>query len=255
MTRRLNLRFLTVLLAVVAVSGVFMHLAHGIQVQRNASALLDRARRAEVSDDHANAEQLLSEYLNIRREDGAAWEWYARVVDQQKSDRHQLDRVFLVHEQALRYNPGNTTLERRCAELALEMGRYSDAQRLLKNLDEAVPRDSRGHPADTDRAALAELEDLLGQCDVGQTRFDEAERFFNQAIEHDPGRVSCYDRLARLRRSELRRDQAADGADQGNGGEKSQGRSLYLYRWRYKREFSPPADDRRPSEGPGAGPR
>ena len=42
MIRRLNLRLLTVLLALVAVFGGSMHLVHGIQAQRNASALLDR---------------------------------------------------------------------------------------------------------------------------------------------------------------------------------------------------------------------
>ena len=127
--RRLNLRFLAVLLAAIAVFGGGMHLVHGIQVQRNASSLLDRARRAEAGNDREKAEQSLNEYLNLRREDGAAWEWYARVVDQQKVDRRRLDRVFMVHEQALRYNPGDPKLERRCADLALELGRYSDAHR------------------------------------------------------------------------------------------------------------------------------
>ena len=86
MMRRLNLVFLAVLLAVVAVFGGGMHLVHGVQIQRNASALLDRARRAEAGKDLEKAEQSLSQYLNIRREDGPAWEWYARVVDQRDSD-------------------------------------------------------------------------------------------------------------------------------------------------------------------------
>ena len=87
MMRRLNLVFLTILLVVVAVFGGGMHLVHGIQVQRNASALLDRARRAEAGKDLAKAEQSLSQYLNLRPDDGPTWEWYARVVDQRDSDR------------------------------------------------------------------------------------------------------------------------------------------------------------------------
>ncbi len=240
--RRLNLVFLAILLAGLSLLGGGMYLVHGFQVQRNASSLLDRARRAEASGDQVKAEKSLNEYLNIRREDGAAWEWYARVVDQQKADRRGLDRVFMVHEQALRYNPGNSKLERRCADLALEMRRYSDAERFLKDLDQSIPRDARNQPASADRARLAELEDLQGQCAIGQTRFEEAERFFIKAIEHDPARVSCYDRLARLRRVELRRIEAADITVKEMVAKNPDDGRSYIYRWRYRREFSPPAD-------------
>ena len=65
MMRRLNLVFLAILLAVVAVFGGGMHLVHGFQIRRNASALLDRARRAEAGKDLEKAEQSLSEYLNL----------------------------------------------------------------------------------------------------------------------------------------------------------------------------------------------
>jgi cellulose synthase operon protein C len=133
---------------------------------------------------------------------------------------------------------------RRCADLATEMKRYTDAQRLLTKVDKKIPRDSRDQPAATDRCALAELEDLQGQCDVGQNRLDDAERFFKKALEHDAGRVSCYDRLARLRRSELRRNEAADGTVEKMVAKNPEAGRSYLYRWRYKREFSPPADAR-----------
>ncbi len=242
MVRTLNLPFLAILLVIATVFGGGMHLVHGIQIQRNASTLLDRARRAEASQDLAKAEQSLSEYLNLRHDDGAVWKWYARVVDQQKADRRRLDRVFLVNEQALRYNPGDSNLERRCADLALEMERYIDAQRFLVDLDKQIPRDSHEQPAATDRAALAELEDLQGRCEFGQNQFDKAEQLFKKAIEHEPGRVSCYDRLARLRRSELRRSQAANGTINEMVAKNPKAGRSYLYRWRYTREFSPPPD-------------
>ena len=65
--RRLDLRVLGLLVALAAVIGTGMHVAHGIQIQRNASALLDRACRAQAGNDLAVAEQLLSQYLNLRR--------------------------------------------------------------------------------------------------------------------------------------------------------------------------------------------
>ncbi len=112
-----------------------------------------------------------------------------------------------VHEQALRYNPGDSKLERRCADLALELGRYIDAQRHLDKPGRQGPERFAGPTS----PAGAELEDLLGQCERGLTRFDEAEKRFVQALEHDPRRVACYDRLARLLRTDLRRNQDADG--------------------------------------------
>ena len=118
-----------------------MHLVHGIQVRRNASALLDRASRAEAGDDLEKAEQSLGQYLTLRREDGAAWKRYAQLLDRRDADRQRRERVFLVHEEALRYNPGDSQLERRCADLALELRRYTDAQRHLTNLlDESRQR-------------------------------------------------------------------------------------------------------------------
>src|SRR5205823_4763633 len=106
MMRRLNLVFLTVLVVVVALLGGGLHVVHGYQVWRNASALKDHARRAEADNDLETAEQSLGQYLNLRRDDGRTWAWYARVVDQRDSDGRHRERVFLVYEQALRYNPG-----------------------------------------------------------------------------------------------------------------------------------------------------
>ena len=73
--RRFNLVFLMVLLAVVALLGGSIHLVHGIQIKRNASALLDRARRAEAGNDLEKAEQSLGQFLNIRRYDANESTW------------------------------------------------------------------------------------------------------------------------------------------------------------------------------------
>jgi len=245
--RRLNLVFLAMLLAAVALFGGGMHLVHGVQVRRNASALLDRARRAEADKDLEKAEQSLSQYLNLRREDGlnirpedgAVWKWYARLTEQRDSDHRRRERVFLVHEEALRYNGGDGKLERRCADLALELQRYKDAQRHLTNLLE------KGQPAIAERA---ELEDFLGQCEQGLAHYEGDERvkgaaeWYKQAIEHDPGRVACYDRLARLYRGELRRNEAADGTIREMIAKNPKAGLAYTYRWRYARDFAPPAD-------------
>ena len=145
------LNLFAVLLAVAGALGGGMHLLHEVRIRRNASALLVRASRAEASNDLAKAEQSLRQYLNIKRADGSAWKWYARIVDEHASDRLQRDQVLLVQEEALRHNPSDLDLERRCAELALERARYKqdpalydDARRRLTNLIEKLPATSQG---------------------------------------------------------------------------------------------------------------
>ncbi len=211
--RKLNPIFLTTLIAVVTVIGVGTHFLHDFQVKRNALALFEFARRSEAEKRVDRAERTLKEYLNILPDDGPAWSWYARLADERDWARRDQQKVFLVHEQALQHNPGDRELERHCVTLALERGlrRYSDAKNHLGRLIDGVSNDSQGQPSASQRAEMAELEELQGQCDQGLTRYGDAENWFVKAIEHDPARVSCYDRLARLRRNELRRIGEADG--------------------------------------------
>ena len=110
--RRINLIFLAILLAGVTLLGGGIYLLHGIQMRRNASALLDHARRAEAAQDLQKAEEAIDQYLHLKHEDGTAWAWYARIVDERNTDRRRREKVFLVQEQALRYNAGDWKLER-----------------------------------------------------------------------------------------------------------------------------------------------
>ena len=213
--RRLNLTFLVVLIAIVALLGGGVRFLHDFQFKRRASSLLTIARSAEAENRLEKTEQLLKEYLKFRPKDGAAWRWLARVADERDWARVDQQNVFLVHEQALRYNPGDRDLMRQCVRLALapELRRYADAKRHLSGLITEVSKDTRGQPA---AAQLAELEELQGQCDQGLNRFDDAENSYVRAIDRDPKRASCYDRLARLRReraasnSRGRQDNRAD---------------------------------------------
>ena len=193
---------------------------HGFQIRRNASALLDRAGAPRPAKDLEKAEQSLSQYLNIRRDDGPAWEWYARVVDQRDSDRRRRDGSSWSTSKPSGITPATRSSSAGAPTSPWSCGRYNDAQRHLTSLLETVPKDSQGQPAATE---LAELEDLLGQCDRGLTRYEEAEKWFRQALEHDPARVSCYDRLARLPGSTAP-ERSRRRHDPGDGREEPQGR-------------------------------
>jgi tetratricopeptide (TPR) repeat protein len=237
MTRRLNVVFLASLLAVAAAVGAGMHFVHGYQVRRNAGALLDRAHRAEEDGNLEGAEEAVRRYLNLRPTDEAAWDWYARLVDARDTDHRAPDRVLLVHEEALRRSPGNARLEYRCAQLAMDLGRYTDAQRHLGHL--LKPENESSVAAAP--ARLAELEDRLGQCHAGLAQYSEAENAFVRALEYDRGRIACYDRLARLLRGALRRNEDADDNIRKMVDNNPEAGLAYVYRWRYQAELAPPA--------------
>src|SRR6516165_8164139 len=114
--RKLNLVFLIGLLIALSVFGGASYLVHSHQLQKNASVLLDRAEKEKDLD---KAVELLGRYLKIKPDDGRVWALYARLIDRQTSEGRGRAQVYLIYEEALRFNPRDPELERKCAELAL----------------------------------------------------------------------------------------------------------------------------------------
>jgi tetratricopeptide (TPR) repeat protein len=229
--RRLNLVVLIGLLAVLAVLGTAIHFLRAWQVRRKSAALLELTCRAEAAKDFGRAALALKKYLNIKREDGSAWQRYARIVDQNTPEGSDRAEVYMIHAQALLHNAGDLRLQRRCAELALELQRYDDARSYLDRVYQRATKDSRGEPAD------AELEDLLGQCDLAQAKFPDARVWFRKAIAHEPRQVATYDRLARMLRRELSETENADRLIDNMVTVNPKLACAYLSRWRYRTDF------------------
>jgi hypothetical protein len=55
---------------------------------------------AEAGGNLTRAEESLSLYLGLKRDDSAAWAWYARLTDERTKDKRGRERVFLVNEEA-----------------------------------------------------------------------------------------------------------------------------------------------------------
>jgi tetratricopeptide (TPR) repeat protein len=235
--RKLNLPFILGVLAVAAAVAGVIYFGRPYQVKRHASDLKRRAMRAVADQDLAKAAELLRMYLGIEREDGPAWSTYARVVEERarahEMQVRELEQVYLLHEEALRHNHEDRALERKCADLALELARFSDARQHLEVLYQKAPKNARGEANDP------VIEDLFGQCDQGESKFGEAEKWFRKAIDHDRGQAASYDRLARMLRGDVRPPQpdAADKliAEMVRNGLNSP--RAYLSRWRYDRDF------------------
>src|SRR5271157_2385517 len=245
--RKLNPVFLLGVVMAVLVLGGAACLVHGRQVQRNASALLDRAQKDEEQGKASKAAVALGQYLSLRPHDGETWRWYARVRDEVTTDSRRRDQVYLVYEEALRYNPGDPALERRCVDLALELrpARTTDAKRHLKVLlTQAAEKLEQGTEVSSAAMELAELKELEGKCLLLESDFEAAANAFNEAISYDPTRLFCYVQRARLDRSELHKDpKDADDEIEWMVANNPESGPAHLYRFRYASEFRPPAPD------------
>ncbi len=234
--RRVNWVFAAILLAATALLLGTVYVVHSVQMHRIAPALLEVARCAEDGGDLLKAEETLALYLHLRREDGRAWAWYARVADRRDVYRRERDRVYLIHAEALRYDPDDVTLGRRCAELAVELGRYGDAAAHLEHLLR------RSGAEALDRRTSAELRERLARCHRELNHPLEAARSYREAIADDPARVSAYAGLARLLRSDLRQAEGADEEIQEMVERNPKSARAAIERWRYARDFAAPGD-------------
>jgi len=245
--RKLNPVFLLGVVMAVLVLGGAACLVHGRQVQRNASALLDRAQKDEEQGKASKAAVALGQYLSLRPHDGETWRWYARVRDEVTTDSRRRDQVYLVYEEALRYNPGDPALERRCVDLALELrpARTTDAKRHLKVLlTQAAEKLEQGTEVSSAAMELAELKELEGKCLLLESDFEAAANAYNEAISYDPTRLFCYLQRARLDRNELHKDpKDADDEIEWMVANNPESGPAHLYRFRYLSEFRPPAPD------------
>src|SRR5262249_23748857 len=150
-------------------------------------------------------------------------------------------RVFMIHEQAMRANPGDPQLQRRCADLAMELERYSEARQYLDSIVEKVVQDLPDQSAD---AKVAELEEQAGKCALGLADYTTAKRRFEHALEHDSKRVLSSYLLARLNRIELRDTEKADETIREMVKKNPEAGRAYMYRWLYAQQFLPSADPR-----------
>jgi cellulose synthase operon protein C len=243
--RKLNLIFLMSMVMALLLVGGGAYLVHGRQVQQNASALLNRARKDEVQNNGSKAAATLRHYLSLRPRDGEAWRWYARLLDEVTTDIRRRDQVYLVSEEALRYNPGDPALERRCVDLALELrpGRTADAKRHLKILlTQATEKLEKGIDVSNAAMELAELKELEGRCLFMESDCEAAANAYREAITYDPTRLLSYVQRARLDRNELHKEpkDADDEIDWMVANNPESGLA-HLYRFRYSTEFRPPA--------------
>lgn len=229
--RRLKICFLVGSVALATLGVRSLYLLRQNQTRAQASDLLASASRAEAANHLGQAAEFLSRYLRLKPEDPAAWASYARVMDRKSKPGRGRESVYQAFQYALRFNEGDRALKRRVAEIALELGQFHPALRLLTEMLEGASE-----------SESAELHELIGRCHQGERQFDKAERAYRESVGLDPKRVACFDRLARMLLNDMKSPRPAEETIEAMVRRNPTSAQALVARWRYRREFGLRAD-------------
>ena len=206
--KRINLRFVLILLIGLIVSAGGMAWLWRIQVSRNAHNLLGRADEAREQGEYAEAIRLRKRYLNYQADDDSqlcelAFDCLA-VTATDEFNRLDLEAAYATTEMALRKVSDNHKLRRKTVDFLMQIGRFSDAIEhlgFLKNdptegaAQEIAIKTARCLALTGDRnAATSELHSMLG--------FDEDSGLFDPAKTSSPEAVDAFLLLAAIYETE-----------------------------------------------------
>jgi cellulose synthase operon protein C len=242
MKRRLNVRMVTMILTAAILLGLGVHGLHGIQINRKAGALLDRAERAEAQGDLEKAQELLGLFLGFQRKHSGALAKYGLIRALRARSHDDRTQAMRTLEQALHLDPDRPDIRRRVIDLALSLDRYTVAQTHLR----VLLRRSQPGAIGASRTSVpdeGELEELMGRCSEGVEDYAKAALWYKDAITHAPDRIAAYVRLSDVSRKRLGdvdgADRTMDARETNDGLVAANTRSpmAYLERARYRKLY------------------
>ena len=207
--RRLNLRFLALLVGLGAVAGVSVFALHRFQVRRQSAGLLAEATRAQAEGRLDQAGEDLERYLAYRPNDAEALARLGALMDDRAGSEAERTQALTVLEKALALEPDRTESRRRAARLAADLRRYAEARQYLGWLpdDDAATAWTRGRCVEAEGEAL---EAARGLADAVRAKYAEAADWYDKAIAAEPGRIEVAVRAAGLARGRLEDPDRAD---------------------------------------------
>ena len=212
--RKLNLTWLVgLVIGSIVLVGLSFGL-HRFQMARNASAFVQRAKRAQADKRFEDAAFYLSRYVKLAPKDNEG----LILLGMQLADLGRVTPAFLALEKAIRIEPDRNDVRRRLVELAMQLGRFSDAiDHLQKHLLKSFPDES-------------ELLDQLARCQIAKSDYTDAEASLNKSIEKQPKRLEPYFMLAVVLNEKLERTADADAIIKKMVDENSENYRAYLLR-------------------------
>ena len=118
--KRLNWKFLLILVVVIAMLGVGALGAYKFQKRRSVAALLVQAKAAEKAGDHANADGLYAHYLGFRRDDSATMADYGLMLAGDADTPAARVKALGVLDQALRLDDSRSDIRRELIRIEMD---------------------------------------------------------------------------------------------------------------------------------------
>ena len=184
----------TIILAVTAVMLILsVYFLHEFQMTRNSSAFIREAKRAQAENRFDAALSHLMRYTMLQPNDPNGLVLYGmQLADLGKDYPHLLTPAYVALEKVLRFNPDNSEVRRRLAEIASQNGLYSEAIDNVNYLLKQFPDD-------------VDLLEILSDCNNSRGDYNESEAILESIIPKAPERLSLYLKLANLRQFKLNR--------------------------------------------------
>ncbi len=126
--KTLNIRLVGISLACLLALGALVHWLHGFQVKRNAHVFLQEAERAKEAGRLGEAVRHLDWYVRLAPDDVDAVAELGLLLADVSADF----RAYAMLERALRLGAHREDLRRKLVDVAINLGRYSDARRHLE---------------------------------------------------------------------------------------------------------------------------
>ncbi len=203
-TRRVNVRFLGILVGTFAVLGPSIYFVNAYQVRRNSDALKQRASQAFDDGRYDDAAKFYYLYLKQHPDDIEARIGRAEALDKNPSKTlNDRKEAFDNFDYVLRWEADDQDMRRRQdgirrrqVDLALELlalePRTAGEHRnqATAHIRKLLDAEKGSHKND------GVLEQLLAYCYVIGGEDDQAVTFYEKAIEHAPHHIASYSQLA-----------------------------------------------------------
>ncbi|PQO38060.1 tetratricopeptide repeat protein [Blastopirellula marina] len=191
--RTLNVRLLLFLLVGLAIFGGIVHAIHEYQSSNLGTAFLRSAERAIEEKEFGTAIQDIEKYLILNTDDSEATARLGLLLASHGSQQ----KAFFALERALRMDDTRNDVRRELVDVAIRVGRFSDAKtHLQEHLLKESPEDG-------------ELLVLLAQCQVAEGDFKGAAKSLESAIQFAPESVPAYLQLVQILHGSLDRPSEA----------------------------------------------
>ena len=188
------------LISIVLLGGIYG--LHTFQVQRTSKSFLDQARRAREEGDLSRAAAYLAKYLRYHPDDVEVGEERAILLKENAKTGKDYYRTMMAMENVIRKDSTRHQLRKEVVDVALKLGRWSDALVHLDLLRRETPKDGV-------------LWYQSGLCQEAEGEYTEAMNDYRTSIKKSPEHLEAYVRLAFLLRTQFeQKEEAREVIDQ-----------------------------------------